>query len=258
MLVRSIFTLAILLAAPPLLASGNRIVGGVTTARGEFPYVASLQKSGHFCGATLIHRNWVITAAHCVRGSGTSGLKIRVGLYKQNDSNGVETFSARKIIVHPEYNSGSSDYDFALIQLSGDSQIAPIGLNEQTLYLPDEEEKALIATTAGWGLTTEGGSLASTLMKVDVPLVSPRRCEDSYSGQITKTMICAGLIQGGKDSCQGDSGGPLFVRYLSGERVLAGVVSWGEGCARPRKYGVYSDVHAVLSWIENQLSGSDF
>ena len=92
------------------------------------------------------------------------------------------------------------------------------------------------------------------LRKVDVPLVSSKRCEAAYPDQISDTMICAGLDKGGKDSCQGDSGGPLLVKLADGTRALAGVVSWGEGCARPQKFGVYSKVNAVTAWIASETS----
>jgi len=72
----------------------------------------------------------------------------------------------------------------------------------------------ITSTTAGWGALKEGGySLPNLLQKVSVPLVSNKVCNasEAYSGDITDSMICAGLKQGGKDSCQGDSGGPLVV-----------------------------------------------
>jgi len=227
-----------------------KIVGGEEAREGEFPFMASLQSSSHFCGASLIKKNWILTAAHCVRGGTVK--KILVGLYSQKNPAGAETFKPAKIVAHPKYNSSTMEYDYALIQLDRDSSIQPVLVNDQEIAIGAE---TIVSTTTGWGYTSEGGfSIADKLRKVDVPLVSAEKCNEaaSYNGDITDTMLCAGLAEGGKDSCQGDSGGPLLVSDQAGNVHLAGVVSWGEGCARPNKYGVYSKVNAVIDWIANE------
>ncbi len=234
-----------------------RIVGGTAATAGEMPFMVSMQRSGrHFCGGSLIDKSWVLTAAHCVKGASASSIKVKVGLLKMVDTAGVETFSLDKIVSHPENSSSNNDYDFALLKLSGESKYTPVSLNSDYRWLSDQEQEGPMATTAGWGTTSEGGSLSPVLLKVEVPMVSTKRCEEAYPGQILKSMLCAGFEKGGKDSCQGDSGGPLLSRSFSGELALTGVVSWGEGCARPKKFGVYADVISALSWIENQMGAS--
>lgn len=249
----SLFALAFGLAvsAQANIRFGQKIVGGTDAERGEFPYIVSLQGSwGHFCGGSLISENWVLTAAHCVRGGSIA--KIVVGLHNQKDMAGTEVFKAAKVISHPEYNSSKMDYDFALIQLDGNSSFKPVALNNVDIKISDDSN--IESTTAGWGYTKESGwKLAETLQKVSVPLVTREACNNSYKNSITERMICAGLSQGGKDSCQGDSGGPLIVKEDNGQHVLAGVVSWGEGCARPNKYGVYAKVSSVIDWIEESM-----
>lgn len=232
------------------------IVGGVVADKGEFPFQVSLQSSSgsHFCGGSLIKKNWVLTAAHCVA-RWNSGNKIVVGLHDQKDKTGTETFTAKKVVANAQYNSGTLDYDYALLQLSGDSKFRTIELNNVEIEIPEVDQAPYNVWTAGWGTTSEGSyALPRLLNKVEVPLVTQKACNapEAYSGDITDRMICAGYVQGGKDSCQGDSGGPLFVKQTSGDYLLIGVVSWGQGCARPNKFGVYSKVNAVMDWIATQ------
>ncbi len=232
----------------------QKVVGGHPATKNQLSFQVSLQsESGsHFCGGSLIKKNWVLTAAHCVQGS--SPIKVITGLYDRDDKTGTETFSTVKIIPHPQFDATTFDFDYALIQLSSDSAFRPIELNKIEVDIPLLPEKDLV-WTSGWGITSEGFyDLSKILQEVELPLVTKKDCNAAaaYNGRITDRMLCAGLIQGGKDSCQGDSGGPLFSRQASGDFTLLGVVSWGEGCARANKFGIYSKVNPMVDWIEQQ------
>jgi trypsin len=232
------------------------IVGGVVAEKGEFPFQVSMQSSSgsHFCGGSLIKKNWVLTAAHCVAGWSKTN-KIVIGLHDQKNKVETETFTSVKVVAHPLYNRTTLDYDYAVIQLNGDSKFRTIDLNTTEIEIPELDNAPINVWTSGWGTTSEGSyALPNLLNKVEIPLVTTKNCNAStaYNGDITDRMICAGLPQGGKDSCQGDSGGPLFVKQTSGDFLLIGVVSWGEGCARPNKYGVYAKVNIMVDWISQQ------
>ncbi len=230
-----------------------QIVGGVEASEGEFPFIVSLRSYyGHFCGGSLVKENWVLTAAHCTSGGGIDS--VRIGMLKQSDLSKSETFKVKKVIVHPQYDRSTIDYDYALVQLDGASKYQPVELNKRNFQIPDSDE-SILATTAGWGTIRESSYATSDkLMKVDVPLVNHQKCEEVYKdlNPVTDRMICAGYEEGAKDACQGDSGGPLVIQK-SGRTWLIGIVSWGMGCARPKYYGVYSKVSAVIPWIENQI-----
>lgn len=247
--------LLVVLFSLSVTAANLEIVGGQDATPHEFPFQASIQyKSGeHFCGGSLIRSNWVLTAAHCLD-IPKERMQVVMGLHDRTKTTEAETFEVADIIIHNKYSS-ALEFDIALIELKGHSKQTPITLNETELRI--SPVKQTMVWVAGWGMLRGGGfKLPNILQKVEVPLVSQDECNAplSYDGDIKDHMICAGFKQGGKDSCQCDSGGPLFMKSETGEFNLVGVVSYGDGCAKPNKYGVYTKVNYFTDWVAQHIS----
>ena len=112
------------------------------------------------------------------------------------------------------------------------------------------------ATAMGWGYTL-GTNNNDKLIEAGVPIISREVCtqEGWYNSRlITDGMLCAGYPDGKIDACTGDSGGPL-IREVGGAYELTGVISWGSGCAKAHRPGVYSDVYYYSDWISG-VAGS--
>ena len=157
------------------------------------------------------------------------------------------------MINHPRYDSRTKDNDISLVELKSD---APLSDYVRPVCLPTPSSNfppGKMCTVTGFGLLREGGQQATRLMKADVPIIDRNKCSQSY-GEISELKICAGYAQGRIDACQGDSGGPL-VCSENGKAYLAGVVSYGLGCARPNYPGVYANVKAFMDWIETTIQG---
>ncbi|KAH8299564.1 hypothetical protein KR044_003017 [Drosophila immigrans] len=221
----------------------GRIVGGETTNIREYPHQVSMRYRGnHRCGGSILNSNVIVSAAHCVNTlTSVANLTIFIGINNIFFPEGQE-LPVRKFIIHENYRTLNNDYDVALLFLDGD-----IKYNEaaQPIALATERpENDTVVTVTGWGTTTEGGYLAAELQKVNVNVVDNSACKSAYPIMLTSRMLCGGVTGGGKDACQGDSGGPLIFN-----NTLLGIVSWGSGCARPTKPGVYAAVPQLRPWI---------
>ena len=250
------------LAAKP----SPEIVGGSTAAAGRWPWQVGLVQASisdnfnaQFCGGTLVDDLFVVTAAHCItegNGSVTPKAQIRVLTGTQSLLAGGTRRVVDQIVRHPNYNNNTNDFDIAVIKL----RTAAPGKKARLLTAAQEAELAATGDRAyvtGWGSLTGGNNFPSQLQEVNVPIVSRTNCNDgnSYDGLITPRMICAGVSAGGRDSCQGDSGGPLVVRDAENRyEILAGVVSWGFGCAEPNLFGVYSRVAVLRNWVVQTMA----
>uniref|UniRef100_A0A8C8RV17 Ovochymase-1 n=1 Tax=Pelusios castaneus TaxID=367368 RepID=A0A8C8RV17_9SAUR len=242
----------------------RRIVGGEEACPHCWPWQAGLQLLGdHQCGGVVISPTWVLTAAHCVQSTNQPlHWTVIVGDHDRTLKESTEQVRRVKtILVHPDFDIVSYDSDIALIHLDGhleyNTVVRPICLPNTTEPL----SSSVLCTMTGWGSTREAdGSLASRLQQTQVPVLENEVCEENYyfnhPGGITARMICAGFaVSGGQDSCQGDSGGPLVCHNEKEPFILYGIISWGVGCARPKKPGVYTRVRVFLDWIKSTIRG---
>ncbi|XP_064425414.1 suppressor of tumorigenicity 14 protein-like [Latimeria chalumnae] len=236
----------------------NRIVGGTDTEPGEWPWQVSLQYEnlGHVCGASIISEEWLVSAAHCFQKDHRRDYSIPrswvayTGLHTRGDPTGVFMIRVKAIITHEGYDEDSYDNDIALLQLE-----RPLTFTNfiQPICLPATSHDFAVGSecwVTGWGTLTEGGKLATVLQKAPVKIINQTVCAGLVSG-LTPQMLCSGYLLGGIDACQGDSGGPLSC--LNNKKwFLGGIVSWGEGCARKNKPGVYSRVTELRPWIKEK------
>lgn len=247
---------------------GQFIVGGSEAKANSWPWMCSLERNqGHICGGSLIKNRagnfFFITAAHCVTNADFNAgrYRVRCGVHNRHATNeaNVQILSLRALYRHPSYSSSTYRYDVAIFALNSNPtqtnavQAVCLPITHYEDYGSGNTREDCVVT--GWGTLYSGGPSPSVLHEVHKPIVSDSVCATAYGTSFhALTMMCAGnYASGGQDACQGDSGGPLVV-LRGGVWKLAGVVSWGYGCAQPGYPGVYTDTYNMKTWINDIIN----
>lgn len=232
----------------------DRIVGGGPAEMGTWPFIVRLKFGRNYlCGGSLIDGDTVLTAAHCCHGQRASGFEVFINdHFVFDDNDGQYKTTVKSLHYHKSFSWATFKNDVCILKLKDDVSHIINGLFPCMPPSDFDFDAGSVCYVAGWGLTAETASLSPVLKSVDVEIFEDKRCEEMQAHS-AKEMICAGRFGGGKDACQGDSGGPLICEH-HGRVILAGVTSWGIGCARAEHPGEWAKVSNYIDWITPHLN----
>ncbi|XP_017444409.1 glandular kallikrein-12, submandibular/renal isoform X1 [Rattus norvegicus] len=242
-------------AAPP---GQSRVVGGYKCEKNSQPWqVAVINR--YLCGGVLIDPSWVITAAHCYSHA-LSNYHVLLG---RNNLFKDEPFAQYRFVnqsfPHPDYNpffmknhtlfpGDDHSNDLMLLHLSEPADITD---GVKVIDLPTEEPKVgSTCLASGWSSTKPlEWEFPDDLQCVNINILSNEKCIKAHTQMVTDVMLCAGELEGGKDTCNGDSGGPLLC-----DGVLQGITSWSSvPCGETNRPAIYTKLIKFTSWIKEVM-----
>ncbi|XP_077493802.1 serine protease 56-like [Amblyomma americanum] len=209
------------------------------------------------CGGSIISPSFILTAAHCLKSKRRHPLRAIVYYNETRRRCGPRSLSDN-IIPYPLFGERANDIGLIKLQspIHFDSLVHSVCLPVRPL---DPVGKS--ALVAGWGRTQEGGQSSQHLLYITSEVLPFESCKRTFNSTRrlkvlnSFNVMCTSSVS--KDSCKGDSGGPLTVWEDGTRSVQVGIVSFGIGCARPKRPGVYTRVSTFVPWIEDQIAGED-